>query len=45
MKLYKFLLISDNFIHDIMELIEEGGESNYHKNSIYAIKKNSWMLT
>lgn len=39
MKLYKFLLISDNVIHDIMELIEDGGESNYHKNSIYAIKK------
>lgn len=29
----------DNVIHNIMELIEDGGESNYHKNSIYAIKK------
>lgn len=40
MKLYKFLLISDEVVNLSMDLIQDGGENNYHKNSIFALKED-----
>ncbi|MFA9379158.1 MAG: hypothetical protein ACERKZ_20785 [Lachnotalea sp.] len=39
MKLYKFLLISDDVVNLSMDLIQDGGKNNYHKNSIFALKE------